>query len=97
MRKVYLLDCTLRDGGYINDWRFGEETIRGICTRLAQAGVEIVEVGFIKGDEFNPDRSVFPDIESISSMIQPKSDKMMYVGMLDMSAPKLLAKGKAAA
>lgn len=87
MRKVYLLDCTLRDGGYINDWRFGEETIRGICTRLAQAGVEIVEVGFIKGDEFNPDRSVFPDIESISSMIQPKSDKMMYVGMLDMSAP----------
>ena len=29
MGKVYLLDCTRRDGGYVNDWQFGEETIKG--------------------------------------------------------------------
>ena len=28
MGNIYLLDCTLRDGGYVNDWRFGEDTIR---------------------------------------------------------------------
>ena len=28
MGKVYLLDCTLRDGGYVNDWMFVAETIR---------------------------------------------------------------------
>lgn len=87
MGNVYLLDCTLRDGGYVNDWNFGEETIRGFSRKIAQTGIEIFEVGFIKGDTYNPDRSVFPDIESITPMIQPKSENMKYVGMLDMSAP----------
>ena len=25
MKQVKLLDCTLRDGGYVNDWEFGGE------------------------------------------------------------------------
>jgi len=87
MRKITLLDCTLRDGGYVNDWRFGEETIKGFGKKIAQTGIEAFEVGFIKGDTFDPNRSVFPDIESITEMIQPKKADMMYVGMLDMSAP----------
>lgn len=87
MRKVYLLDCTLRDGGYINDWQFGENTIRGFCKKIAQTGVEIVEVGFIKGDKYDPNRTVFPDVASISGAIQPKAKHMKYVGMVDMSAP----------
>lgn len=87
MGKVYLLDCTLRDGGYVNDWRFGEEIIKGFGKKIAQTGIEIYEVGFIKGDVYDPDRSVFPDIQSIAEMIQPKAEGMMYVGMLDMSAP----------
>lgn len=87
MGKVSLLDCTLRDGGYVNDWRFGEETIRGFGRKIAQTGIEMFEVGFIKGDNYDKDCSVFPDIESISPMIQPKAETMIYVGMLDMSAP----------
>ena len=87
MRNIYLLDCTLRDGGYINDWRFGEKAIKEIGKKLAQTGIEIFEVGFIKGDTYDPNRAVFPDVQSISQMIQPKSSSMKYVGMLDMSAP----------
>ncbi|MBQ7534978.1 MAG: aldolase catalytic domain-containing protein [Stomatobaculum sp.] len=87
MGKVYLLDCTLRDGGYINDWKFGEETIRGFGRKIALTGIEIFEVGFIKGDKYDPNKSVFPDIQSIGPMIQPKAPHMKYVGMLDMSAP----------
>lgn len=87
MRKIYLLDCTLRDGGYINDWEFGEETIKGFGKKIAKTGIEIYEVGFIKGDTYDPNKSVFPDIQSISGMICPKDENLMYVGMVDMSAP----------
>lgn len=87
MGKIYLLDCTLRDGGYINDWRFGEETIKGFGKKIAQTGIEIYEVGFIKGDTYDPDKAVFPDTASITNVIQPKEDRLLYVGMVDMSTP----------
>ena len=30
MEQIKLLDCTLRDGGYINDWKFGRRTIQNV-------------------------------------------------------------------
>ena len=87
MSRVFLLDCTLRDGGYVNNWAFGEETIKGFCRKIAQTGIEILEVGFIKGDVYDANKSVFPDVQSIASVIQPKAEGLKYVGMLDMSAP----------
>jgi len=87
MSKVYLLDCTLRDGGYINDWNFGEETIKGFGKKIEKTGIELFEVGFIKGDIYDPDKSLFPDVDSFKNVITPKSSSIKYVGMLDMSAP----------
>lgn len=92
MGKIELMDCTLRDGGYINDWRFGQDAIRNICKKLVRAGIEYIEVGFIKGDSFSVDRTMFPDIESISALIAPKNINTTYVGMLDLSAPVPLEK-----
>lgn len=87
MGKILLLDCTLRDGGYVNNWEFGEKSIKGISKKIAQTGIEIFEIGFIKGNKLNLNKAVFPDIESISDFITPKDKKMMYVGMIDMSEP----------
>lgn len=28
MGKVSLLDCTLRDGGYVNEWEYGAGSIK---------------------------------------------------------------------
>lgn len=87
MGRTFLLDCTLRDGGYINDWMFGEETIKGFHKKISQTGIEIFEVGFMKGDKYDPNKSVFPDVNSIKNVITPKNPNLKYVGMLDMSAP----------
>ena len=43
-----ILDCTLRDGGYINDWKWGCRTARDIIHTLVKANVDIVEVGFLR-------------------------------------------------
>src|SRR5574344_798162 len=87
MGKVNLLDCTLRDGGYINDWQFGNEAIKGTAEKLSQAGVEMFEIGFIKDEPFSNDRTVFPNIQCIEQFIQPKSPKMLYIGMIDAGNP----------
>lgn len=65
MSKVSLLDCTLRDGGYVNDWNFGHDNMVSIFERVVDAGTDIIEIGFL--DERRPydyDRSIFPDTKS---------------------------------
>lgn len=41
-----ILDCTLRDGGYCNDWRFDRETARACYMAAKNAGCAVCEVGF---------------------------------------------------
>ncbi len=43
---VKVLDCTIRDGGYINNWDFSPSMVRDIYQRLSRAGVDFIEVGF---------------------------------------------------
>ena len=52
--KISLLDCTLRDGGYINSWDFGKDTITGIVGLLAESNVEIIECGFLRKLPYDP-------------------------------------------
>ena len=80
MGKVTLLDCTLRDGGYVNDWQFGEEAIKGTAVKIAKTGIQFFEIGFIKDEPFSKDRAVFPNIESISQFITHKSSEMKKYG-----------------
>ena len=44
--RRYLLDCTLRDGGYINDWKFGKDNLINVFERVTDAGVDVIEIGF---------------------------------------------------
>ena len=44
-KSIEVLDCTLRDGAYINKSEFGTNTIRGILKRLADAKIDIIECG----------------------------------------------------
>ena len=85
MKQIQLLDCTLRDGGYVNDWRFGYPNIVSMFERLADAGVDIIEVGFLDDRRpFDIDRAIFPDTAS-ADRIYGKLDKKqaMAVGMID--------------
>lgn len=48
MKKIQLLDCTLRDGAYIVDAKFGVPAIKGIIKKLQDADVDIIECGWLK-------------------------------------------------
>ncbi len=41
-----LLDCTLRDGGYYNNWDFSPILINKYLSAVSKAGVDVVEIGF---------------------------------------------------
>ena len=46
MNKVKLLDCTLRDGGYYNNWDFDRDMVCSYLNALVDASIDIAEIGF---------------------------------------------------
>jgi 4-hydroxy 2-oxovalerate aldolase len=44
--RLRLLDCTLRDGGYYNDWDFPAPLINTYLQAMAHSRVPVVEIGF---------------------------------------------------
>jgi len=46
MGKISLLDCTLRDGGYYNNWDFPKDLIDEYLKAMSAAKIEYVELGF---------------------------------------------------
>lgn len=45
MDKINILDCTLRDGGYVNNWEFRDEDIVDIINMLKEANIDVIECG----------------------------------------------------
>lgn len=43
---VKILDCTIRDGGHLNEWRFEPEVVRAAYFAAQRAGVDYFEVGY---------------------------------------------------
>lgn len=81
MAKINLLDCTLRDGGYINDWDFGYDTIRSIINKLVASQVEYVEIGFLRNCEYDRNKSVFNSCEEMKPILSAERGNTKFSAM----------------
>lgn len=77
--KIQVLDCTLRDGGYVNDWQFGDKNAQEIVRLLSQTGVDYVEVGFIKLCEYVKDKIQFSHMDQITQLFKPTQQKLSLI------------------
>lgn len=85
MGEKKLLDCTIRDGGYVNDWKFGHENLISIYERLIDSDVDYIELGFLdERREFDIDRSIMPDTDCMEKIYGSvdKKGKIVF-GMID--------------
>ena len=80
--SIQVLDCTLRDGGYINDWRFGRKTIVSILDKLEQANIDIIECGFLTRMVKEKDCSLFNSVSDLESVLPKRERSSMYVAMI---------------
>jgi hypothetical protein len=77
-----LLDCTLRDGGYVNDWKWGFQNAKAIIRFLTKAKVDFVEVGFLRNiDGYNEDVTVCNTIEELNRLLPKKTGETVYSAM----------------
>jgi len=54
MKKINILDCTLRDGGYYNNWDFSNKLVNDYLESMSLSGIEYIELGFrsLKKNDF---------------------------------------------
>lgn len=89
MRELYILDCTLRDGGYVNQWEFGEEVIWKILTRLTEGNIEIIECGFLSDGAWSHDVAKFSSTELPVLLDNRPKTNILYVGMIALGEKEL--------
>ena len=46
MKKVQVIDCTIRDGGLMNNWEFPLDAVRAVYQANLEAGVDVMEMGY---------------------------------------------------
>lgn len=84
MNKLHVLDCTLRDGGYCNEWRFGEQNTKKIVQSLSDAEIDVIECGFLTNTvEYNPDVTKFTDLNQVTQFLPSDRERKKYVVMLN--------------
>lgn len=84
-KNISILDCTLRDGGYVNNWEFDNRTASGIIEELQDAGIEFVEVGILGLTKNAEEQVKFNDFSEILPLLKKKNDKCVYTLMLTYS------------
>ncbi len=52
LKKIQLLDCTLRDGGSLLNWDFPHKTVRNIIQGLNDSKIDLIEAGFLQNNKF---------------------------------------------
>ncbi|MDE7327739.1 MAG: hypothetical protein K2N63_15920 [Lachnospiraceae bacterium] len=66
-KMIHILDCTLRDGGYVNNWEFDGNTAIQVINSLYASGVRCIEIGILgKGGKAGGTKfSSFKDMEPL--------------------------------
>lgn len=84
MKNLQILDCTLRDGGYCNNWNFGYSNIKKIVTCLQDSNVDIIECGFLQDkDEYDISRTKFTNLIQLEGFLPEDKRNKIFVIMIN--------------
>ena len=85
--KIKVLDCTIRDGGLMNNHQFEDDLVRATYRALSESGIDYMEVGYknsrkmFSAKEFG--KWKFCDDEDIKKMMDGIESKMKISVMVD--------------
>lgn len=66
---LYVLDCTLRDGGYINNWEFNRKAVIETIHGLYMSAIDIIEIGFLDDCDGRDEGTLFDSVETADRVI----------------------------
>ncbi len=59
-KEIKVMDCTVRDGGLINDHYFTDDFVRAVYLALSKSGIDYMEMGYRSSKELSPPENFGP-------------------------------------
>ena len=85
--KTSILDCTFRDGGYVNDWGFSQLQFNKIVDSLDHSNIDIIEFGYLDNNRgLDNNSTLFDSICSVDRLLSGRSYSAIKVVMIDLFA-----------
>ncbi len=87
-KQTKILDCTIRDSGYLNNWNWSYDTVKDFVYYMGEIGVEYCEIGFILDEKYSEPncgiwRNLNKDFSIISKLKSETNTKTKIVIMFD--------------
>lgn len=83
MKTVQLLDCTLREGGYLINKKFGSDRIKQIISGLSMAHIDIIEVGFLQNAGTEEGSTVYHNAMEASHYLVKSRENVQFCVLAD--------------
>lgn len=80
--NIKVLDCTLRDGGYVNNFAFGEKVSKHIIDGLLKTGVECLEIGFLRNSKTESETTVFTSLKEADALLPNIAENVKIFAMI---------------
>ena len=80
--QVTLLDCTLRDGGYVNNWEFDTESSLKVMKALYDSGIRLIELGIMGRGGVRGKQTKFTCLEDARELLDAREPDCKYTIMI---------------
>ena len=81
MNSIQILDCTLRDGGYINNWEFSPYQVEKIAQSLSDANSDYIELGFLTNKKSQNSNTLFENITDVNFFLNNRIQKEIMISV----------------
>lgn len=85
--KIKVVDCTIRDGGLINKWKFSDALVRDVYDSLVKSGIDFMEIGYRASEKLFSTKEYglwrFSKDDAIKNLLSEKSGNMKLGVMVD--------------
>lgn len=90
-KQTQILDCTIRDSGYLNNWNWSYETVENFVYYMGEIGVDYCEIGFLKNNKYvEKDAGIWRNIANDLDIVKrlKKNTKSKIAVMIDIGSSK---------
>lgn len=85
MKHGKILDCTLRDGAYLVNKKFGDVVINGIISGLVKSKIDIIEIGFLQDEGYGEGKVVYQNSKNAEKYIPVDKGISQFAVLADFS------------